>query len=152
MELQLINSMSLSGEGLLDRLMKKEAERDSYNMDHPAWDILNQECKELVLAVSSLTIDQSNKLVEEYREKVGYKEVRQSGNFYGVSSYDKEYLPEFTQYCGVMNIAVKIVYILSGYANKVYHFNAYALQEEVEKARCSDEKYALAYYEKLGSK
>ena len=41
----LLDQQSISGDDLISQLIQKEAERDSYTMDHFAWDILNQECK-----------------------------------------------------------------------------------------------------------
>lgn len=142
----LLEQQSISGEDLISQLIQKEAERDdSYTMDHPAWDILNQECKEIILGI--VLRSDADKLIEQYRESNPYRNISQSGNFYGVSSYDKEAEGKVTQYWDVMGIPVKIMYVLSG-GDKMYHFNAYSLRPDVEKARCSDENYAKAYYEK----
>lgn len=143
----LLEQQSISGDDLISQLIQKEAERDSYTMDHFAWDILNQECKGLILGIVSRRDAES--LIEQYHTaNRPYKEIRQSGSFYGVSSYDKEAEGKVTQYCYVLGIPVKIMYVLSG-GDKVYHFNAYSLKPDVEKARCSDEIYARTYYEKL---
>jgi hypothetical protein len=145
----LLEQQSISGDDLISQLIQKEAERDSYTMDNPAWDDLNQECKEIILGIVSR--DNADKLIEQYHTaNRPYKEIRQSGNFYGVSSYNKEDERKVTQYCDVMGIPVKIMYVLSG-GDKMYHFNAYSLKHNVEKARCSDEIYARTYYEKLGT-
>ena len=97
----------ISGDDLISQLIQKEAERDdSYTMDHPAWDALNQECKEIILGIVSR--DNADKLIEQYHTaNRPYKEIRQSGNFYGVSSYDKEDEGKVTQYWDVMGITVK---------------------------------------------
>lgn len=142
----LLEQQSISGDDLISLLIEKEAKRDSYTMDNPAWDDLNQECKEIILSI--VLRSDADKLIEQYRESNPYRNISQSGNFYGVSSYDKEAEGKVTQYWDVMGIPVKIMYVLSG-GDKMYHFNAYSLKHHVEKARCSDENYAKAYYEKL---
>ena len=137
----LLEQQYISGDDLIFQLIQKEAERDdSYTMDHPAWDILNEQCKELILSIVSR--DNAESLIKKYHTaNRPYKEIRQSGNFYGVSSYNKEDEEKVTQYWDVHNITVKIMYVLSG-GDKVYHFNAYSLKHDLVKARCSDENYA----------
>jgi hypothetical protein len=145
----LLEQQSISGDDLISQLIQKEAERDSYTMDHFAWDILNQECKGLILGIVSRS--DADQVIEQYHiANRPYKEIRQSGNFYGVSSYNKEDERKVTQYWDTHYIPVKIMYVLSG-GDKMYHFNAYSLKHDVEKARCSDEIYARTYYEKLGT-
>ncbi len=147
--MDLLEQQTINRNAVISLLIEKESDRDSYTMDNPAWNILNEQCKELILSI--VLRSDADQVIEQYHTaNRPYKEIRQSGSFYGVSSYDKEAEGKVTQYCDVLGIPVKIVYVLSG-GDKVYHFNAYSLKHHVEKARCSEENYAKAYYEKLGT-
>lgn len=135
MELKLIDQTTLSGEGLLERLIKKEAERDSYIMDHNAWDILNQECKEIILAISDLPKDNADGLVVAYRDRDCFRYFPFSGKYQCISSYEKDWIPEIMPDWEKMKLPIKLVFVLSGIGGGVYHINVYTLIENAEAAR-----------------
>lgn len=131
MELQLINQTTLSGEDLVDLLIKKEDERNSYIMDHPTWDILNQQCKELISAIAGS--GNVSDLIDYYYQTPRIPIILDSGSYQCISSYEIHWIPEIMPDWEKMGIPIKLQYILS--YSSGYHVNAYTLKEHAKAAR-----------------